>query len=363
MNFLLVFPILASILILSFIGIPESFAQDCKQEHVLIFKISKNTPACVKPTTAEQLMERGWGMMPEQPFSNYSDSCNVEPDPGLCKAAFTKFHFNSETSYCEPFIWGGCGGLVPFDSILDCQTQCETSKVSFEPVYGEVWIIEFNNDGEQLTENELLNSIDSTFAGNVLDFGTTERIPTKYMDEKYEHIEFVNNVKKYKGKKLSEINSEFYILILHNTWEITKHVSIKNLLEDIPIVENVDFYSDWRIPTPKLPKPTGGDQHDVAVIIETWIIQQNASSNILLTTILSDAIDSNESIHMMEVSTIEDISTKYRYAQIPNESDTTHILFLIDWGKSYNHENVKKFLEDIPEVLKADYYAKWHHFQ
>lgn len=122
--------IFAIVLFSGILGVSESFAQECKTEHVLIFKVSKNTPACVKPATAEKLVERGWGMMPEEPFSDYPDSCNAEPDPGLCKAAFTKFYFNSETSTCEQFIWGGCGGVVPFDSLSSCQAQCEPEVIS-----------------------------------------------------------------------------------------------------------------------------------------------------------------------------------------------------------------------------------------
>lgn len=112
------------------LSVDESFAEECKAEHVLIFKVSKNTPACVKPSTAEKLMERGWGMMPEEPFSNYSDSCKAKPDPGLCKAYFPKYYFNSNTSSCEQFIWGGCGGVVPFDSLLGCQVQCQPAAIS-----------------------------------------------------------------------------------------------------------------------------------------------------------------------------------------------------------------------------------------
>lgn len=56
--------ILPVILFSGVIGISESFAQECNIGHILIFKSSNNNPACVTPTTAERLVERGWGMMP-----------------------------------------------------------------------------------------------------------------------------------------------------------------------------------------------------------------------------------------------------------------------------------------------------------
>ena len=51
--------------------------------------------------------------------------CQWDPDPGECKAAFTKFYFDQETGQCREFIWGGCNGTVPFDTLEECQAcQC-----------------------------------------------------------------------------------------------------------------------------------------------------------------------------------------------------------------------------------------------
>jgi hypothetical protein len=38
----------------------------CKSGLVLVFKISDGSPACMKPQTAEKLVERGWGVLNEQ---------------------------------------------------------------------------------------------------------------------------------------------------------------------------------------------------------------------------------------------------------------------------------------------------------
>ena len=53
----------------------ESSAQECNVEHVLIFKLLNNNPACVTLTTAERLVERGWGVMPTE--SNVTNVTNV----------------------------------------------------------------------------------------------------------------------------------------------------------------------------------------------------------------------------------------------------------------------------------------------
>ncbi|MAP02831.1 MAG: hypothetical protein CMF85_03365 [Candidatus Marinimicrobia bacterium] len=46
------------------------------------------------------------------------------PDPGLCQAAFPRFYFNQETQKCAQFLWGGCGGTVPFETLEECKDAC-----------------------------------------------------------------------------------------------------------------------------------------------------------------------------------------------------------------------------------------------
>lgn len=50
--------------------------------------------------------------------------CDLEPDGGLCNAAIPKYYFDKEEGLCKEFIWGGCGGTVPFDSMEEC-LECE----------------------------------------------------------------------------------------------------------------------------------------------------------------------------------------------------------------------------------------------
>ena len=49
------------------------------------------------------------------------DACTLIPDPGICMAAIQKYFFNQETQQCEDFTWGGCGGVVPFESLAECE--------------------------------------------------------------------------------------------------------------------------------------------------------------------------------------------------------------------------------------------------
>ena len=52
------------------------------------------------------------------------ESCLLIPDPGLCQAAFPRYYYNSETEKCTQFLWGGCGGVVPFETLAECKKAC-----------------------------------------------------------------------------------------------------------------------------------------------------------------------------------------------------------------------------------------------
>ena len=50
--------------------------------------------------------------------------CDLEPDSGLCQAAFLKYYYDQEEQACKTFTWGGCGGVVPFETLEDCEAKC-----------------------------------------------------------------------------------------------------------------------------------------------------------------------------------------------------------------------------------------------
>ena len=60
-----------------------------------------------------------WQGMPD--CASTIDACTLIPDPGMCEAAIQKVYFNQETQQCEYFTWGGCGGVVPFESLSECE--------------------------------------------------------------------------------------------------------------------------------------------------------------------------------------------------------------------------------------------------
>ncbi len=55
------------------------------------------------------------------------DKCSLEPKVGVCRASLTRFYFDSKTQKCLPFSWGGCGGIVPFLTLEECNNLCGNS--------------------------------------------------------------------------------------------------------------------------------------------------------------------------------------------------------------------------------------------
>ncbi|XP_023242629.1 kappaPI-actitoxin-Avd3d-like [Centruroides sculpturatus] len=54
----------------------------------------------------------------------YADCCMLEKDKGLCLAIFPSYFYNANSSRCEEFNYGGCGGNCNrFPNLIEC---CET---------------------------------------------------------------------------------------------------------------------------------------------------------------------------------------------------------------------------------------------
>lgn len=54
------------------------------------------------------------------------ERCRLEPVRGNCKALIEKTYFDQGRHKCVPFFYDGCGPVVPFDEMEECQALCET---------------------------------------------------------------------------------------------------------------------------------------------------------------------------------------------------------------------------------------------
>ena len=73
-------------------------------------------------------------------------ACYYIPHIGPCDGAFPRYYYNREENECSEFIWGGCGGLVPFVSLEDCESSCnESVQVSSNQTLDYPVIFKLNN--------------------------------------------------------------------------------------------------------------------------------------------------------------------------------------------------------------------------
>jgi hypothetical protein len=62
---------------------------------------------------------------PAAPADALHVSCLAKPDPGPCRAAKPAFYYDYPSDSCRQFLWGGCQGSVPFQSLDACLRMCK----------------------------------------------------------------------------------------------------------------------------------------------------------------------------------------------------------------------------------------------
>ena len=50
--------------------------------------------------------------------------CLQKGESGRCRAYMPRYYFNNKNLTCKEFIWGGCGGVVPFETKKECEETC-----------------------------------------------------------------------------------------------------------------------------------------------------------------------------------------------------------------------------------------------
>jgi hypothetical protein len=53
------------------------------------------------------------------------ERCSQVPKSGKCRAAMKRYYYDVQSGTCQTFIWGGCEGVVPFETMQECQKVCE----------------------------------------------------------------------------------------------------------------------------------------------------------------------------------------------------------------------------------------------
>lgn len=53
------------------------------------------------------------------------DRCYILPDIGTCEEYIMKYFYYPDGGNCSSFIWSGCGGVVPFETMAECREICQ----------------------------------------------------------------------------------------------------------------------------------------------------------------------------------------------------------------------------------------------
>ncbi len=53
------------------------------------------------------------------------DNCLLKHDAGPCRMAIKRYYYDSKEKKCKEFIYGGCKGVVPFETLEECQKGCQ----------------------------------------------------------------------------------------------------------------------------------------------------------------------------------------------------------------------------------------------
>ncbi len=65
-----------------------------------------------------------WLLLAALTLAGCDGRCSLKPEPGPCRAGFPKAYFDAATKRCAVFTWGGCNGVVPFDTVEECRMVC-----------------------------------------------------------------------------------------------------------------------------------------------------------------------------------------------------------------------------------------------
>lgn len=78
----------------------------------------------MRPETRQILILAALLLSGCQTSQNLPEACAVKPDSGMCRAAHTRYYYDQQRGQCRPFVWGGCGGTVPFNDLDACVSTC-----------------------------------------------------------------------------------------------------------------------------------------------------------------------------------------------------------------------------------------------
>lgn len=114
----------AFIQVISYIG-KYSFRED------IFVDVSRGFPKEVRAFEEEQTNPflSGLEKLSDELFQK-EKTCSLKAERGQCKGNFKRYQYDPLNKECKEFIWGGCGGVVPFETKEECVQKCMDRRIN-----------------------------------------------------------------------------------------------------------------------------------------------------------------------------------------------------------------------------------------
>ena len=230
----------------------------CKNNYEIIFKYMNNSPACVKPSTAETLIERNWGVRVSQSISQNHENIPKDIDFSKTINANNQFAFDYYAKVNEnKNIFFSPWSITSAFAILNEGSKGNTSQ-EIQNVFG----LDQNNKEQFQAINKILNQEKDGY--------TIEVANSLWLAQDFElHTEYADTVQTYYDGTIEKVDFANDGTDVINNWVSEKtHQKIPKLFEP-PLVPNtrlvianaIYFNGTWTMPFDE------GNTHDDKFII------------------------------------------------------------------------------------------------
>ncbi|KKQ37504.1 MAG: Kunitz/bovine pancreatic trypsin inhibitor domain protein [Candidatus Woesebacteria bacterium GW2011_GWA1_37_7] len=155
--------------------------------------LSLEKPSIITPTPATTTIS-------PTPTSIKDSRCYLDPETGPCKAFFKRYYYDINDSKCKEFTWGGCNGIVPFETLEECRTLCELDETIRWKTYTNItpgWttysfkypsrftIEDWTKGSLTIIDSQTNATVFSVLPGSTGLMGTPKQTLSEYADPKY----------------------------------------------------------------------------------------------------------------------------------------------------------------------------------
>lgn len=190
--------------------------------------------------------------------------CDLKPDPGSCTAYIQSFYYDQKEKKCKEFIWGGCEGVRPFETLKECQSTCQSKSwkvfksnvILFQVEAPSDWeITESVIPSENNQKTVTISSLDFRYEGSEVAEGFALKIgPINDGMEKIESVEQFTSDHPKTFEETEENKKDRYrglVVVINGIlwarYSTSAHTLYDNIPLDVSLLSNPKQIEDARI--------------------------------------------------------------------------------------------------------------------